>query len=318
MIDPPPAGRAARSADLPAGERAPSDADWLLSEFNRHLALERGLSKNTVSAYLSDLRNFLAWLGARDPLKADPALLDDYLWHAKSEGGLSPASLFRRMESLRAFYRFQAAEERVTLDPTRDFRAPRLPRRLPEHLSEDEMDRLLSAPDGGTFHGLRAKVMLEVLYATGLRASELLSLKPEYVNLAEGWVRVMGKGSKERLVPMHERAVRLLTRWLKAREERFGSKAHDPQVFLGRGGKALSRPQLWRDLTALAKRANLGRPVHPHLFRHTFATHLVRGGADARSVQEMLGHASLQTTQIYTHLDRGALKRAHKKHHPRG
>lgn len=295
-----------------------SDADWLLSEFTRHLALERGLSRNTCAAYASDLRRFLAWLDGRDPLKADAALLDDYLWQAKSEKDLSPATVFRRMESLRAFYRFQAAEERVSVDPTRDFRAPRLPRRLPEHLSEDEMERLLSAPDGGTFHGLRAKVMLELLYATGLRASELLSLKPEYVNLAEGWVRVMGKGSKERLVPMHERAVRALTRWLKAREERFGARAHDPQVFLGRGGKALSRPQLWRDLTALAKRARLGRPVHPHLFRHTFATHLVRGGADARSVQEMLGHASLQTTQVYTHLDAGALKRAHKKHHPRG
>lgn len=304
--------------DEPGRPPRPSDSDWLLSEFNRHLALERGLSKNTVAAYLSDLRHFLGWLGARDPLKADPALLDDYLWQAKSEGTLSPATMFRRMESLRAFYRFQAAEERVALDPTRDFRAPRLPQRLPDALNEDEMERLLSAPDGGTFNGLRAKVMLEVLYATGLRASELLSLKPEYVNLAEGWVRVMGKGSKERLVPMHERAVRMLTRWLKAREERFGSKAHAPQVFLGQGGKALSRPQLWRDLTALAKRANLGRAVHPHLFRHTFATHLVRGGADARSVQEMLGHSSLQTTQIYTHLDRGALKRAHKKHHPRG
>ncbi|TBR20709.1 tyrosine recombinase XerD [bacterium] len=304
--------------DEPGRPSRPSDSDWLLSEFNRHLALERGLAKNTVAAYLSDLRHFLAWLGARDALKADPALLDDYLWHAKSEGGLSPASLFRRMESLRSFYRFQAAEERIALDPTRDFRAPRLPQRLPDVLSEDEMERLLTAPDGGTVHGLRAKVMLELLYATGIRASELLALKPEYVNLAEGWVRVMGKGSKERLVPMHERAVRALSRWLKVREERFGPKSHGPQVFLGRGGKALSRPQLWRDLAALAKRANLGRPVHPHLFRHTFATHLVRGGADARSVQEMLGHASLQTTQIYTHLDRGALKRAHQKHHPRG
>lgn len=304
--------------DEPGRPPRPSDADWLLSEFNRHLALERGLSKNTVAAYLSDLRHFLGWLEGRDPLKADPALLDDYLWQAKSEGNLSPATVFRRMESLRAFYRFQAAEERIALDPTRDFRAPRLPRRLPEHLSEDEMARLLSAPEGGTLPGLRAKVMLELLYATGIRASELLALRPEYVNLAEGWVRVMGKGSKERLVPMHERAVRALTRWLKVREERYGAKAHDPQVFLGRGGRALSRPQLWRDLTALAKRANLGRPVHPHLFRHTFATHLVRGGADARSVQEMLGHASLQTTQIYTHLDRGALKRAHQKHHPRG
>lgn len=282
------------------------------------MALERGAAKNTCAAYASDLRDFMAWLGAQDPLKAEPKLLDEYLWVAKSEKGLSAASLFRRMEALRAFYRFQAAEERVTDDPTRDFRAPRLPRCLPDALTEDEMSRLLSAPDGGTFQGLRAKVMLELLYATGIRASELLSLKTEYVNLAEGWVRVLGKGSKERMVPMHERAVSALSRWLRERERRFADKAHAPQVFLGRGGKAMSRVQLWRDLTALAKRAKLGRPVHPHLFRHTFATHLIRGGADARSVQELLGHASLQTTQIYTHLDGGALKRAHKKHHPRG
>ncbi|MDE2291241.1 MAG: tyrosine recombinase [Elusimicrobia bacterium] len=298
--------------------RPPSPGDWLLAEFSRHLALERGLSKNTCAAYLSDLRAFLDWLGERDPLKADPALLDDFLWREKSEKSLSPASLFRRMESLRAFYRFQAAEERVADDPTRDFRAPRLPRRLPDALSEAEMRTLLSAPDDGAFHALRAKTLLELLYATGIRASEALALKPEYVNLSEGWVRVMGKGAKERLVPMHERAARLLARYLAERERRFGDRAHAPQVFLGRGGKALSRVQLWRDLAALAKRAGLGRAVHPHLFRHTFATHLIRGGADARSVQEMLGHASLQTTQIYTHLDAGALKRAHKKHHPRG
>lgn len=300
--------------------RPPSrpDADWLLSDFTRHLALERGLSKNTCAAYASDLRDFVSWLAGRDALEADAALLDEYLWHAKSEKGLSPASLFRRMESLRAFYRFQAAEERVAEDPTRDFRAPRVPKRLPDALSVAEMGTLLSAPDGGTVHGLRAKVMLELLYATGMRASEVLSLKPEYVNLAEGWLRVLGKGAKERLVPMHERAVRQLERWLKVREERWGAKPHDPVVFLGRGGKGLSRAQLWRDLTALAKRAGLGREVHPHLFRHTFATHLMRGGADARSVQELLGHASLQTTQIYTHLDAGALKKAHKKHHPRG
>ncbi|MBI3297597.1 MAG: tyrosine recombinase [Elusimicrobia bacterium] len=290
----------------------------MLSEFTRHLALERGLSKNTCAAYASDLRHYLGWLGARDPLKADPKLLDDYLWHAKSETGLGAASLFRRMESLRAFYRFQAAEERVPEDPTRDFRAPRLPERLPDALTEDEMARLFSAPDGGTLQGLRAKVILELLYATGLRASELLSLKAEYVNLAEGWVRVLGKGSKERLVPMHARAIAALSRWLRERERRFGAGPRDPQVFLGRGGRALSRVQLWRDLTALAKRAGLKRAVHPHLFRHTFATHLIRGGADARSVQELLGHASLQTTQIYTRLDRGDLKRAHKKHHPRG
>jgi len=259
---------------------------------------------------------FLAWLKGRDPLKADPRLLADYLWALK-EKGLEASSIFRKMEALKSFYRFQSAEERVAEDPTRKFRAPKLPKLLPDCLSAAEMETLLRTPDGGSYPLLRAKTMLELLYATGVRASELLALKPEYVNLAEGWIRVFGKGSKERMVPVHDRARRSLERFLRSRAAAFSGKAVDPQVFLGRGGKALSRVGLWRDLKALGRRANLGRELHPHLLRHTFATHLLRGGADPRAVQEMLGHASLTTTQIYTHLDASALKRAHEKHHPR-
>ncbi|OGR59500.1 MAG: hypothetical protein A2X36_09055 [Elusimicrobia bacterium GWA2_69_24] len=290
----------------------------LVEEFVKHLSLERGLSPNTCLAYGSDLAHFTAWLKARDPLGVDPALLDDYLWHLKQDRSLREVSIFRKMEALRAFYRFQAAEERIPQDPTRNFHSPHLPRRLPDFLTLDEIEALLNVPAGTDFAALRAKTMLELLYATGMRASELLSLKPEYVNLQDGWVRVFGKGSKERMIPIHEHAVRALRRYLEVRQRRFDGKHMDAVVFLNRSGRTLSRIQLWRDLKLLSRRARLQRELHPHLLRHTFATHLLRGGADLRALQEMLGHASLITTQIYTHLDATGLKQTHKKHHPRG
>ncbi|MFC1679406.1 tyrosine recombinase [Elusimicrobiota bacterium] len=290
----------------------------LLEEFIKHLSLERGLSQNTCLAYASDLSGFLGWLRRRNPLKADPKLLDEYLWFLSDKQGLKASSVFRKMEALRAFYRFQAAEDRIKDDPTRNFRSPHLPERLPKFLTLDEIEALLRVPDGGRFMSVRAKTMAELLYATGVRASELLALRPEYLNLKDGWARVLGKGTKERMIPIHRHALDALARYLGMREERFGRRGMDPEVFLSRSGKALSRVQLWRDLKALGVKARLRRTLHPHLLRHTFATHLLQGGADARSLQEMLGHANLATTQIYTHLDTGVLKRTHRKHHPRG
>jgi len=205
----------------------------------------------------------------------------------KSDKELKETSIFRKMEALRAFYRFQAAEERLKEDPTRSFRSPHLPKRLPSFLTLDEIDALFQVPAGRDFKLLRAKTVLELLYATGMRASELLGLRPEYVNLHEGWVRVFGKGSKERMIPLHERAGAVMRRYLELREQRFGGKGPDPEVFLNRSGKALSRVQLWRDLRDLGRKAGLTRALHPHLLRHTFATHLIQGGADARSLQEM-------------------------------
>jgi integrase/recombinase XerD len=289
-----------------------------LDEFVKHLSFERGLAENSCLAYGSDLAGFLAWLGKKDPLKADARIIDDYLWHLREEKGLKAVSVFRKMEALRAFYRFQAAEDRIEEDPTRDFRSPHLPDRLPKYLTLDEMSALLRLRASDDFAGIRAKTELELLYATGMRASELLALKPEDVNLVEGVARVIGKGSKERLIPLHAKAREALAAYLAERAKRFDGKGPSPQAFLNRSGKRLSRVQLWRDLKALGKKANLSRELHPHLLRHTFASHLLQGGADARSVQEMLGHASLQTTQIYTHLDASGLKERHKRHHPRG
>jgi integrase/recombinase XerD len=268
-------------------------------------------------AYASDFSDYLRWLGKKNPLKADARLLEDFLWYLKSERKLKAASIFRKMEALRAFYKFQAAEEQIAEDPTMNFKAPHLPERLPKFLTLEEIEKLVRVDDEGKLHWVRARAMLELLYATGMRASELLSLRADYVNLEEGWVRVMGKGSKERMIPIHSRARGMLVRYMTLRERHFGDKTTAQEVFVGKSGKTLSRVQMWRDLKALGRRAGLKRPLHPHLLRHTFASHLLQGGADMRSVQEMLGHANLQTTQIYTHLDKTILKETHRRHHPR-
>jgi len=203
-----------------------------------------------------------------------------------------------------------------------------LPEKLPRFLDQERIHALLEAAAKavdrkqakGTresaFRALRTRAMLEMLYATGMRVSELTGLRTDCLHLDEAVVRVVGKGNKERMIPFHARAKAVLIQYLRARETHFAGKNAAPQVFLGRSGRALSRIQFWKDLGALAREAGLGR-LHPHLLRHTFASHLVQRGADLRAVQEMLGHASLSTTQIYTHLERSGLKSSHEKHHPR-
>jgi integrase/recombinase XerD len=260
---------------------------------------------------------FLGEAGAA-PLSAKATHIDDFLWELKSKKKLSPASLFRKIESLRAFYRFQVGEGRVEENPAEDFRGQRVALKLPRTLSPQDVDRLLSAPPDGSFEAARSKAMVELLYATGMRVSELVGLRLDCVHLEDGWLRVMGKGSKERLVPIHDRARGALKAYLALRQARFKDRSTGPEVFVSNRGAKLSRVQFWRDLQALAKAAGLGQKIHPHLLRHSFATHLLQNGADLRTVQELLGHSSLSTTQIYTHLDRAGLKAAHQKTHPRG
>ncbi|MDE1976611.1 MAG: tyrosine recombinase [Elusimicrobia bacterium] len=290
----------------------------MLEEYLKYLSLERGLSPNTCKAYGGDVGAFLAFLSkaGKAPLDAARQDVSDFLW-AQKEAGLKPASVFRKIEAVKSFYAFQAAERRVKGNPAEGLGRLRLPKRLPRHLEENEMSRLLRAALGSDWKAARLSAMLELLYATGERVSELLSLKPEDVNLQDGWIRVLGKGSRERMVPVHAAALGALERYLALREKKFAAGAH-PKLFLGQGGKPLSRVQFWRELKSLGRRAGLAARLHPHLIRHTFATHLLRGGADLRVVQELLGHASLSTTQIYTHLDPAGLKSAHQKHHPRG
>ena len=288
----------------------------MIEEYARYLTLERGLSPNTCQAYLGDVRAFLKHLGGKDPLKAGQRDIEGYLWGLRSKG-LSAASLARKLRALRSYYRFEAAEGHVPDDPTRRIRSPRLPHRLPQVLAVPEAQALLRASAGGAFQRIRTRAAVELLYATGMRASELLGLKPEAVNFEEGWVRARGKGSKERMIPMHERARAALRRYLIERERRFQTRTVSPELFLSRMGKKLSRMQLWRDVRGWGAQAGL-KDLHPHTLRHSFATHLLKGGADLRALQEMLGHASLTTTQLYTHLDASAAKAAHRKFHPRG
>lgn len=282
--------------------------------------MERGLSPNTCRSYRSDLSQFEKALsrGGKGLLQVGAEEVSRYLWELQSRRKLQPASAFRRLEALRCFYRYLLRRERIAADPTRSFKSPHRPKRLPEFLTEGEVARLLNAASQArNLREIRTWAILELLYAAGLRISEALFLRPESVNLSEGWVRVLGKGSKERLVPIHPKARQVLERYLELREQRPRGRKAAPEVFVSRKGSRLSAIQFCRDLKALAKRAGLERRVFPHLLRHTFATHLLQRGADLRSLQEMLGHSNLSTTQIYTHLTPAGIKAAHDKYHPR-
>lgn len=264
------------------------------------------------------MAGFLAYCAKNSlsPDKASPQQLDAFLWEIKRASALGPASLFRKMESLRSFYKFLAAEGRLSEDPTRFFKAPHMPQRLPECLSEQEINRLLSFP-AQTFAQVRTAAAIELFYATGIRISELIGLRLESVNMESGWILVYGKGGKERAVPMHEAAVRKLKAYMALRGKTFAGRETAPEIFVGRSGRKLTRMTLWKDIQKLGAEAGIARHLHPHLFRHTFASHLLHGGADLRSLQELLGHASVNTTQIYTHVEKSGLKKAHSKAHPR-
>jgi len=290
----------------------------LSKTFYRHLSVERGLSKNTCLAYAGDLDAFLLHCKkcGTAPALAAASFIEEYFWSLKSGKGLKASSIFRKTEALRAFYRFLLLEGMAKQDPTRNFRAPRLAQKVPRFLDRRDMEKLLSRPAGNNFARLRTAAAVDLLYSTGIRITELLTLRLESVNFQNGWLRVFGKGSKERIVPVNQAALGTLKKYLEARELKFGAKGSDAELFLNRSGKHLSRVQMWKDILNLGIEADVRIKPHPHLFRHTFASHMVQAGADLRSVQEMLGHASLNTTQIYTHIDKGNLKSAHEKYHP--
>ncbi len=290
----------------------------LASEFYRYLTLERGLSRNTCLAYAGDLGAFLAYCEVlkSDPLKADAHSVEEYLWTLKADKKLKSSSIFRKTEALRSFYRFLMLEGRLAADPTRNFKAPRMAQRVPKFLSVRDMDKLLTYPARDNFARMRTVAAIELLYAAGLRVSELLGLRLEAVNVQQGWMRVLGKGAKERIVPVHQAALDTLKKYMELRQAKFGGKPAADEIFVNRSGKKISRVQLWKDILKLGKEADVQIAVHPHLFRHTFASHLVQAGADLRSVQEMLGHASLNNTQIYAHVEKSGVKAAHDKFHP--
>lgn len=290
---------------------------YLLDDFKSHMSFERQLSQNTIDAYSSDVDSFLQYCEAagKDPLHIEPDFMDQYHVQLREIEHLAPASIFRKLEAIKCFYKFLLIEERITEDPTRFVKSAKRTLKIPQQLSREEMNRLLSFP-AKTFEEIRTVTMIDLLYAAGLRVSELIGLRLENVNLKEGWVLAFGKGSKQRFVPIHHEACTRIASYLQARENRFAGREVASELFLNNRGTKLSRVSVWKDLAALGRKANISTPLHPHLFRHTFASHLLQGGADLRSLQEMLGHADLATTQIYTHLDVKDLKEKHKKYHP--
>ena len=291
-----------------AGVRAKAvTEDGLLDAFCDALWLEDGLSRNTIAAYRADLEQLGAFL-KKDFAKVEEAELFAFLGSRKGRA----SSAARRVSTLKRFYRYCLRERRIKVDPTLKLDPPKRTPRFPKTLSETEVEALLAAPDPATPLGLRDRAMLETLYATGLRVSELVALKTFEVNLDAGVVRVMGKGSKERLVPLGEEAVQWVSTWLKQRKNSSNA------LFPTARGSAMTRQAFWHLIRRYGARAIPGKKLSPHVLRHAFATHLINHGADLRVVQLLLGHADISTTQIYTHVARERLKALHAKHHPRG
>jgi integrase/recombinase XerD len=305
----------------PVGER---DAA-LLDEFVDHLWLEDGLAQNTLESYRRDLRLFGAWLAGQGGALAAASEADVLGYFAHCVGGEMrrrdrprASTQARRVSSLKRFYQFLVREHRIAADPTLKLEPPKRPPRFPKTLTEADVEALLEAPDVGTPLGLRDRAMLELLYATGLRVSELVRLKPGEVSLDMGVVRVFGKGAKERLVPLGEEAAAWLVRYQReARGVLLKGRAADA-VFVTPRGAGMTRQALWQLIKRHGTRAIPGKALSPHTLRHAFATHLLNHGADLRVVQLLLGHADISTTQIYTHVARERLKALHAKHHPRG
>ena len=292
-------------------------ADHYLHEFLAHLAVERNLSPRTIESYRRDLVQFTSWLDEqRIGLgEVERATLRNYLGSRRDQG-LSPRSAARALSALRGFFRFLVNTQVQTIDPTANLRSPSLWQTVPHVLTADEIDALLASPDTSTTLGLRDRAMIETLYATGLRVSELVGLTTERVRLDPGYVRVIGKGRKERVVPLGESAVSWIDDYLgRARPEL--NKQRLSELFLNHRGGALTRQGFRKILRGHALRAEISSPLSPHIVRHSFATHLVENGADLRAVQMMLGHASLTTTEIYTHVARERLRRLYDAKHPR-
>ncbi len=297
--------------------------DTTIDIFVDALWLEDGLSDNTLSAYRTDLTGFSHWLNKNRPElpgfinKATKESIQAYLAF-RVQTGASPRTAARLLSTLRRYFRYQIREGYCQLDPTRDIDAPRIGRPLPDSLSEQQVIDLLAAPDTSTARGLRDRAMLELLYSTGLRVSELVGLSLQQINLQAGVLRVMGKGSKERIMPLGEVAEDWINDYLvEARPALIADYASDT-VFTGRSGKPLTRQAFWYAIKKYAVTAGINTHLSPHTLRHAFATHLLNHGADLRVVQMLLGHSDLSTTQIYTHVARERLNKLHQQHHPRG
>ncbi len=292
-----------------------------LERFDDYLSFERGLSPRTLDAYGRDtarLEAFLAARGVTDPGTATPIDLREFTYHLRDQG-LAPTSIRRTLSGIRTYFGFLLEEGLIDADPTEQLEPPKIWRRLPDVLGRAEVERLLEAPDAGHRLYWRDRAILEFAYASGVRVSELTGVKVRDVDLEEGFATVHGKGSVERLVPVGGAAVRAIGTYLRELRGRLegGSGAGEGVLFLNARGGPLTRMGVWKILRKHVERAGITRKVTPHTLRHTFATHLLEGGADLAAVQEMLGHADISTTQIYTHVDRDYLRDVHRRYHPR-
>jgi len=294
-----------------------AEVDPLIDRFLDRLWLEEGMAENTLAAYRRDLTRFAEWLGREGGLeRVDREEVLGFL-AAQIRHGARARTVARRLSVLRRFYHWLLEMGEITRDPTREVQAPKLESRLPQALSEREVESLLATPDTSGAVGLRDRALLEVIYATGLRVSELVALPLGQVRADAGYVLVAGKGGKQRLVPLGEEALDWLARYLSHARPVLVRGACD-RVFVSRKGGGISRQAIWYRLRRYAQLAGIGKPLSPHTLRHSFATHLLNNGLDLRSLQMLLGHSDLSTTQIYTHVAQQRLKALHAEHHPRG
>jgi integrase/recombinase XerD len=290
-----------------------------ISSFLTHVKVEKGLSSNTVSAYHRDLAKFDEF-AKKSKLRLEAVSRDDLVDFLASlyRQKLESKTVARHLVTLRNFFRFAQIQDLIAADPSVNLESPKIRRSLPGYLRLEEVERLLAEPDSKTPLGLRDRAMLEVLYSTGLRVSELTGLRVTDLDTKVGCVRCIGKGDKERIVPVGRKALGMVDKYLRdARPKLLGKVAGNPSLFVNRRGRQLSRVGVWKILSAYGRRAGLRTALTPHMLRHSFATHLLERGADLRSVQLMLGHADISTTQIYTHVVEERLKQIYKAHHPR-
>jgi len=290
----------------------------LIHEFINYLSVERGLAMNTLESYGRDLRQYSQFLeeDQADLHAVSRNTILNYLMFLQ-EQGKATATIARRLAALKAFYQFLVREKRIGTDPTANLESPKLEKRLPRVLTVTEVERLLAQPDSSQPAGLRDRAMLELLYATGIRVSELVSLEVADVNLEGGYIRCAGKGSKERIVPLGSLAIKSVREFLENGRMRLVKDRDESALFVNHHGHRLTRQGFWKIVKRYADDARIEKEITPHTLRHSFATHLLENGADLRSVQEMLGHADISTTQIYTHVTRGRLKEVYARTHPR-
>ena len=292
-----------------------------LKDFIHYLIVEKGLAKNTIISYERDLKSYLKYIknveNINDWNEVQRPQIVQFLKFLK-EQGKSAKTMARHIASIRAFHQFLLRERAVDHDPSVHIETPQLERTLPKVLNMQEVETLLDSPKAHDHYGIRDKAMLELLYATGIRVSELIGLNLGDVHLTMGFVKCIGKGNKERIIPIGRTATEAMERYLQDSRVKFVSKKYkDEALFLNHHGKRLSRQGFWKILKRLTKEAGIEKELTPHTLRHSFATHLLENGADLRAVQEMLGHADISTTQIYTHVSKARLKDVYKQHHPR-